>query len=260
MSSRARSILAAVVSLGCATYFFATLARGAKAAAILVPISVGAAAAATMMPFLAAQLMARSVWWSNFLLGMLLTALGSHHEARGGVGLLVGCGFALLVADRRALASAADRDGFRPAAYEGTLQLMLVLALADAQTLTLFALLERESFPATAKVYALVACGLVAGFVGLLRLSLWGVTLTMSSAAALAAVIITGHFPQDSIVAPPLLAMATLQLAVPLPMLLSMLLKRRGPEIPARVRALVARGFVVALAVATVAFRLRYRL
>lgn len=37
------------------------------------------------------------------------------------------------------LAAVADSAGFRPAAYAGTLRLLPVLALADAQTLVLFA-------------------------------------------------------------------------------------------------------------------------
>ena len=253
MSSRLRAALAALVGLGGAGVFVFKIHGGAKAAAYIPPTALIVAAAAAQVPWLGAQLLARGLWWSNLVLGVLLVFFGSRSEATLGLGLAVACGAALVMADRRALTAAAESAGFRPAAYGGTLQLLMVLALADAQTLGLFAVIEARHQGPTATVFALVALGLLAGFVGLMRLALWGVGLTMASSAALLFVIVTAAVRVDRDLRLPLGAVAALQLAAPLPMLASMALKKRLPEAPLRVRGMIANGVIVAVVLATVA-------
>ncbi len=255
MNARIRSIAAALAGLAGAGYFFFTLPNTAKAAAYIPPVSLVLAAVAAQLPKLGAQLLARGIWWSNLVLGVLLTVLGSSNESFMGLGLTVACGAALVLSDHRALTAAADSAGFRPAAYAGTLQLLLVLALADAQTLILFAAIEASDHGTSAKLFALVAVGFLVGFVGLLRLALWGVGLTMASAFALAAALLWGGVRIDHDLQKPLLVIAAMQLLVPLPMLASMALKRKLPEAPTRLRAHLARGFVVAVVALTVLAR-----
>ena len=256
MNARIRPILAALSGLAGAGYFYFALPDAAKPAAYIPPVSLVLAAAAAQVPKLGAQLLARGIWWSNLVLGVLLTLLGSGSEGRLGVGLTVACGAALVLSDHRTLTSAAESAGFRPAAYAGTLQLLLVLALADAQTLILFAAIEASAHGDSSKLFALVAVGLLVGFVGLLRLALWGVGLTMASAFALAAAIVSGAVRIDHDLHKPLLVIAAMQLLVPLPMLASMALKRRLPEAPTRLRAHLARGIVVTVVALTVLARI----
>lgn len=255
MNARIRSIVAALSGLAGGAYFFFALPDTAKPAAYIPPVSLVLAAVAAQIPKLGAQLLARGVWWSNLVLGVLLTILGSSSEGHLGVGLTVACGAALVLSDHRALTAAADAAGFRPAAYVGTLQLLLVLALADAQTLILFAVIEASDHGASTKLFALVAAGLLVGFVGLLRLALWGVGLTMASSFVLAAAIVSGAVRIDHDLHKPLLVIAAMQLVVPLPMLASMALKRRLPEAPTLLRAHLARGVVIAVVALTVLAR-----
>lgn len=253
MTPRVRSVLAALAGLAGGAYFAHALPDSAKKAALIPPAALLVAAVVAQIPRLGAQLLARGLWWSNLVLGVLLTVMGTASEAHLGLPLLSLCGLALVMADHRMLTAAAESEGFRPAAYTGTLQLLLVLALADSQTLLLFAAIEAERSHASAAIFALVAAGLLAGFVGLLRLALWGVGLTMVSSLALAVALVTRAVEFDRDLRAPLLVVAALQLVAPLPMLASMTLKRRLPEMPTRMRALGARAVVVLVVVATVA-------
>ncbi|MEZ4410937.1 MAG: hypothetical protein R3A52_31335 [Polyangiales bacterium] len=248
-----RSALAALLGLVGAGFFVFKIHGDAKAAAYIPPAALLVAAAAAQIPWLGAQLLARGLWWSNLVLGALLVFFGGGSESSLGAGLAAACGAALVMADRRELSAAAETAGFRPAAYAGTLQLLLVLALADAQTLGLFAVIEARHQGATAAVFALVALGLLAGFAGLIRLALWGVGLTMASAAALLAVMVTRAVRVDHDLRVPLGGLAVLQLAAPLPMLVSMALKKKLPEAPLRVRGMLANGVIVAVVLVTLA-------
>lgn len=262
MSPRVRAPLAALLGLVGAGFFVFKIHGDAKAAAYIPPTALLVAAAAAQIPWLGAQLLARGLWWSNLVLGVLLVFFGGGSESTLGAGLAAACGAALVMADRRALSSAAESAGFRPAAYAGTLQLLLVLALADAQTLGLFAVIEARHQGATSAVFALVALGLLAGFAGLVRLALWGVALTMASSAALLAVLVTRAVRVDHDLRVPLGGIALLQLAAPLPMLLSMALKKKLPEAPLRVRGMLANAVIVAVVLVTLAawvFRIKLR-
>ena len=100
----------------------------------------GPLVAAPLVQFssLGAQLLARGFGWSNVVLGVILVYAGTRNESLLGLPLVLGCGAALLLADRRALVAAAERAYCRRVASAGTLQLLMVLALPSAPTLLLF--------------------------------------------------------------------------------------------------------------------------
>jgi len=252
MNARLRGLLAGLCGLAGAGVFVESLPQTRTTAALIPPAALALAALAAPFPWLGAQLLARGLWWSNLVLGLVLVGLGSAHEIGIGTALTVGCAAALVVADRRALTTAAASAGFRPAAYAGTLQLLLVLALADAQTLLLFGAIEARRSGPSSSIFFGLAVGFVLGFVGLLRLSLWGVGLTMASALTLGVLVGTHAMRFETDLLPVLLVIAAVQLVVPLPMLVSMATKRPLPALSLRARGLYARAVVVALALCAV--------
>ncbi len=249
---RVRAALAGLSGLVGAALFASDVHIGGNKAVLIPIVALVMAAVAGQVLQLGAQLLARGFWWSNLVLGFLLCILGSGHELSPGVGLVIACGAALLIADRRALLATAEAANYRPSAYAGTLQLVMVLALADAQTLGLFsAIMLRDHATDTAGVvFACAAAALVLGFVGLYRLALWGVLLTMGTALALAVAMITGLVRPEREITTPVLVLCAGQVAVPLPMLLSMVTRRPLPSLSPRVRsALGSAGVVVAVAI-----------
>ncbi len=254
MSVRMRQILAALAGLGGAGVFAAFIfakEHVKKQAYVPVVALVVAAVAAQLRP-LGAQLLARGLWWSNLVLGVLLCATGNGPEEGIGEALAAGCGVALVVADRRALAEASEGAGYRPVAYAGTLQLLMVLALADAQTLGLFALIFYPQ--AQSVLLGVGALGLLAGFAGLYRLSLAGVAATMATSLGVLVALATQAVRVDRDLDAPLMVISAVQLAVPLPMLASIALRRPLPAPPARLRGRLADAVVVALVVGAVAW------
>lgn len=261
MSPQGRGVLAGLLGLAGGVHFAWALPGTAKPAAFVPPAALLVAFLGAPLRHLGAQLLARGLWWSNLLLGVMLVLLGSGHERAVGPALAAACGAALVVADRRALGEAAAREGFRPASYGGTLQLLMVLALADAQTLGLFAMVELDHNTATVVLFGLCALAFLTGFAGLLRLAMWGVGLTMASAFVLLVAVLSQAAPIDRELRLPLTVLASLQLLAPLPMLASMALKRRWPEPSHRTQAWFARGVILLVVAATLlAHRLNVRL
>lgn len=253
-----RTLLTALLSLAGAVAFYVSLPASRATAALIPPLALVVAGIATLTRPLGAQLLARGLWWSNFFLGGLLALVGSRRESTTGALLGLCCAGALLLADRTRLTAAADAAGFRPAAYAGTLQLLLVLALADAQTLVLFGAIGARDGGPTSAVFLGLALGFAAGFVALLRLSLVGVGLTMASALGLCLVATTHVVPVDRDLRLPLLVVACIQLAVPLPMLVSIVTRRPLPALPMRTRAHAARAVIVLIVLATAAARMLF--
>lgn len=252
-----RALLASAASLLGAVLFAATLGHGATAPALVPILALVVAAFAVHVTALGAQLLARALWWSNLALGALMSITGGGSEFRLGLALALACAAGLTLADRRALAGAAETAGFRPVAYAGTLQLLMVLALADAQTMGLFALIAlRRTGPQSPQLFALFAAAFVVAFVGLYRLALWGVVVGMSAAVGLLATLTTGALHPHHKLVPFLYAIATLQLAAPLPMIASMVSRRPLPSLPPRARSAVATVLVAAVALAAVAARI----
>lgn len=252
--TRARQLAASAAGLGAAGLFWSNIHD--SSGPVFIPVgALTIAAVAAQLPWLGAQLLARGLWWSNMLLGVLFCVLGSYRERFMGVEMTLLCALALLVADRKALARAALGAGFRPTAYLSTLQLMMVLALGDAQTLGLFAALGiRNASERVGSVwFSLGALGLMVGFVGLYRVSLWGVFTVMGTALCLALAILGGAIDRLDDLGTPLLVGCAVQLVVPLPMLISMALKRPLPSLPGASRGIAASAAVVLVSAAAVA-------
>ena len=220
--------------------------------AVLVPmVALLFAAIAAHGNHLGAQLYARAAWWSNLLLGLFITVVGSKSEMAEGVILAWGCGGALLVADRRDLALATARGKYSPVAYRGTLQLLMVFALADTLTLLLLGSLAVDGGDNTeALVFFSAAAALIAGFVGLYRLAAWGFALTMGTSAALGVLVVFGRTIRDNEMVTALVVLCVLQLMAPLPMIGSMLTGRRLPAVPSHLAGVLRSGIVVLIVVA----------
>lgn len=218
---------------------FVTSIKGDEPSVFIPPGAIAVGALAIHFRPMGAQLLGRALFWSNFVLGVLLCFLGSGRERSAGIGLVLGCGLALILAERRALAEAAEERAFRPAAYAGTLELVMVLALADAQTCLLFAALDKYE----RWVFAIATIGFVIGFVGLYMLRLWGIVATMTTALMIAiAILAKVANMHDATI--PLAVMFTAQILAPLPMLFSILTKRPLPSPRPALRGWLAAGFV----------------
>jgi hypothetical protein len=249
---RSRVLLASFMAIVGAVVFRLSIHGGEPT--VYIPV-VATALGALVIHFraLGAQLLGRALFWSNFVLGSFLCFLGSSSDESASIGLLVGCGLALLLAERRALAEAADARGFRPASFAGTIELLMVLALADAQTCLLLGLLSKTHH---AELLLIAAVGLIVGFVGLYRLVLWGVVVTMSTATALSLTMLSGIFGMNDAQVPFGLLFG-LQVLAPLPMLYSLATKRALPQPNPRLRSLAASVLVgvVMIVSLTAAFR-----
>jgi hypothetical protein len=135
---------------------------------------------------LGAQLFSRAVWWSNLGLGTALAVVGAYRESESGALMSLACGLALLVIGRRGLAEASEAGGFAPAAFRGSLLLLMVLALADAQTFLLFGVvgLNKSGYVAAwGPGLLVVGVSYAIAFVGLYRLALWGALVSVATSA-----------------------------------------------------------------------------
>jgi hypothetical protein len=237
---RARALIASIVAVVGAVSF--RIAMSTNEATIYIPVvAIIIGALVIHLRPLGAQLLGRALFWSNFILGTLLCLIGSGSERWSGFGLLFGCGFALVLVERRALTEAADDRGFRPAAFAGTIELLMVLALADAQTCLLLGVIGKADGYWGFFVGALA---LVIGFVGLYRLALWGVVVTMSTATLLALSMFAGVFRLNDAQVPLGIVFAA-QVLAPLPMLWSLVTKQQLPRPNPRFRSAVVSIFIV---------------
>jgi uncharacterized membrane protein (UPF0136 family) len=208
---------------------------------------------------MATQLFARAVHWSNLGLGVILCILGSHKERDRGVVLAVACALALMVAGRVGLREAERRAAFVPAAFKSSLLLLMVLALADAQT---FFLLGGASLSDHQRRFAFVlfaaALVMIVGFVLLMRLSLVGLFANVGTCIlvfAYAALHTGAHksFPEIMMVLTGLHALAAS------PTLYAVLTRRPVPGLGPRGRAIGATAVLIGSMVGSIgcwAFRL----
>jgi hypothetical protein len=157
-----------------------------------------------------AQIAARSVWWSNLVLGALMSAVGNRHEPPLGVALAFGTGAAL--------------------AFRATLSLGMILAVADAQALSFIGALSIEAHHASGRPWLLFACAaaLGASIVGLYRLRVWGLALAFVGALAVGACALSDAFGVPENIARMFAATSALALLVPLPVFVA-IARRRAP-------------------------------
>jgi hypothetical protein len=180
------------------------------------------------------QLLARAVWWSNLLLGTLIASSGANNERTIAALLALFTGGALIAVGRADLDEATPSGSFLPTAFRGTLICMLVMAMADAQSLLLFGALELTEphrFAGALLPRALpiaIAAPLLLSVIGLYRLRLWGLLLNLAASLALAVLAVTStlDLPGPLLVAYTVTAAAQWLAALPL---LVALVRHRAP-------------------------------
>jgi hypothetical protein len=255
----ARRLLAGIAALASGVAFAAAVNDNRELT--LIPIAaLLVAAVAVHSSRLGPQLVARAAWWSSFALGVVLCLLGGRGERHAGIGLTLACGGALLLVGHRELGAAGERGGYVPAAFRSSLLLLMVLALADAQTFLLLGglTMNKSGMDDAPGGLLLVAASALylAGFVGLYRLALWGaiVNVVTSGAALLAFGPLEVSVTSD--VRPVILTLAAVHVLAASPMLVSALLKRPLPQASPRVRALGASAVVAVVGLSSVLFAL----
>jgi hypothetical protein len=195
------------------------------------------------------QLMARAAIWAAVIFNMVLAHIGWWTSAASAAA--VTGSLALLIAGP---AASAEPGAFQPVAYQRTLTLSLVLGLADAFTLwmwTGFAVLDHAPMPVTAWLLAFAVITLVS-VIGLYRLRMWGLALSVLANLGIAIVFGAGlvQVQELKII---FITTAIAQLVVALPVLAGVIL-RRPLEPPAWLlrasRLLVPTALVMMIALA----------
>jgi hypothetical protein len=145
------------------------------------------------------QLLVRAVLWSNLLLAAVIAWCGSHREIAIAGALGGSTGAALLALGKAGLDDARGR--FVPVAFRGTLIALLVMALADAQTLALWGSLFVEkgwSNRGAGLITLAIAVAFIAGVAGLYRLRAWGLLINSVAAVGLIVAAACGVFREVS--------------------------------------------------------------
>ncbi len=210
------------------------------------------AALVVHLPRLGPQLMARSIAWANALLGVVLAVLGGSTESTVGAVLCGGSAAALALLGRQGLAQAAAASGRRAVAFPGTLLLLMVLTLADAQTYTLFAVLLH--FDRAGMGLALGAAAMIVGFVGLYRVEIWGAVVSVGASVLLllAYLVVYPHSLGKDHMNELVGGMSFAQIVAGAPMLFAIATERKLPRMPPVIRLVagpVFLGLVTLLAV-----------
>ena len=213
--SRLLVLVMSAMAGGC---FFFFSAEPPIAWALLIPtvVLVGAG----LLQFrqtLGAQLLARAVWWSKLLLGTLVALCGGQNEQPYGALIAGLCGMTLLLAGPTKMDAGSESV---PISHRGLWVLALIMAMADTVTLLfwgMMGLLRGEGF-----LFLGCVTLMAVGIVGLLRLRMWGLLVTLVGNIVVASLILLDSFdqlPHEPLVL--LLSTAVLQLFVPLPMIVS---------------------------------------
>jgi hypothetical protein len=251
----ARLVVAGLGSLGAAASFFGMMRDSGLGAAWIPIVFLGAAALLIHHGALGSQLVARSVWWANLVLGTLLSVAGTHHEQYVGVGMALGTGAALLAMGRLGLD---ERPGsaFRPVAFRTTLTLGMIMAVADAQALTFLGAVQTEksvqyrewaeSSDALHGVALLASAAVLAlAIAGLYRLRVWGLLLAALGSLGVATLAVTGAYGFEGPLCAGLEATSAVQIALAAPIFVA-IARRRAPAAAAPSRLVrVAPALVV---------------
>ena len=186
------------------------------------------AAVAARQEGLGPQIFTRGVLWSNLLLSLILTVGAGRSDAALGLLLAPTAGGALLVLGRVGLD--ARSDAFAPKAFRGPLLLALVMALADALSLLLFAFVTITKSHGVG-FFPLAGCAAVMliAIAGLYRLRTWAVVLNIIGNIGVAALALAGALELFEPVVYALCTTAVIQLIIPIPMVLAMI-RGRAPE------------------------------
>ena len=228
-----RRVFASIASLAGVWGFFELIHGSEQAIAFLPTICLVAAAVLVHVPRLGPQLLARAAWWSNFALGFFIAATGANRtEGRGAIIMTTALGLALFLVGQKGLNEAGERTGFAPTVFRTTFMLLMVLVLADAQTLGLFAVaFSRVRLAADFYITAFGAAALVGAFVGLYRLTLWGVLASLVTSTVVAALFLL-ELGNKRELATFVTLLCGLQILVAAPMLVCIVTKRSLPRAP----------------------------
>lgn len=133
------------------------------------------------------QMLLRALLWSSALLGALVNIVEPSVVPVTAAFAGVVAGGALLILRQHGLEPERYTGSFAPVAHRGVLTLMMILAVADAQTLVSWTNGSYWHHPAA----GICGMAMVVGIVGLSRLELWGLLLSamMSLGVAIAALL-----------------------------------------------------------------------
>lgn len=271
--SPARLRLASVATAIAALAFFGLAVRRAlsvwspwvagnlqlRVAPILPLLILGWAVLAAHTPKLRAQLLCRAAWWSSLIVGVLVSLnYGAPLDKSFGAVAAVGCAVALLSTGGRGLDIQEPDHPFAPVRFREHLLLALVMAAADALTLTFSGLMQLRFGAAGWNLagtvsYAgpTVAAALVMALAvwGVYRLRTWALLLNLIANIAIAYLALEGALRLSPTVSVSLAATAAVQCFIPVPILASALGDRHaGQPFMAPVRRWLIRGSVVLLA------------
>lgn len=175
-----------------------------------------------------AQLFARAVWWSHLVLGGIIAMCANGTDHKRGIAMAIASAAALLFAGREQLAS--PTSAFAPNMFRGSLTAILVMALADVQSLLLFGMIGSSDngggMGILSTLLLLIAGVMAIAVYGLFRLRMWALVLT-----ALADVALVGLMSQSGALPGGLrtayVVSAAVQIALMLPIVMAIV--RRAP-------------------------------
>lgn len=244
-----RSLLASALSLLAALLYVLGIRHEWYIAALPIALLVAAAVMAHR-PSLGAQVFARGMWWSNLAFGLVVSATSSGRDARYFGALAIVAGAALLVSGRKPLAEASATAGYLPAALKSALMLLMVLALADAQTFLFFGtaeFIDQNDKLGVPPVMVAIGVGYSIGFFGLYRLQVWGALLNAGLSAVVLLLLYAFSLVRAEEPRTFLAILAVLHFVVAAPVGLAALSGTKLPTLPARARGLGADAIVGAL-------------
>mgnify|MGYP000391821280 CR=1 FL=1 len=180
-------------------------------------------------PRLGAQLLCRSVWWSNLVVGLLVAMnYTATLDKLAGALIAVACAVALVSVGEQGLDVQEPDHPFAPVRFRGHLQLALVMAAADALTLAFSSLLQLRfgmagwNLLATTRYAGPTVCAAVVMAVavwGVYRLRTWALFLNLVANIAIAYLALEGTLNLSPSVSVALATTAAVQSFIPVPIL-----------------------------------------
>jgi hypothetical protein len=167
------------------------------------------------------QMLLRALLWSTAMLGALVNFVEPAVVPLTAAVAAIGCGGALLVLREHGLEPERYSGSFAPVAHRGVLTVMMILAVADAQTLISWTNGSEWEDP----LPGLCGIAMVVGIVGLYRLRMWGLLLNVAMNAIVAGMAAAGWLGLPPPVVVLLCATAAVQLGLAASVLRSI---RRG--------------------------------
>jgi hypothetical protein len=200
------------------------------------------------------QILARGVWWSNLVLGVLLSLAGGSDEREIGLVMAIATGLPLLVMGRMGLGED-ERSAFRPIAFRTTLVLGMTMAVADIQALLFWGAIKIENEGGSRGPLAqrtqgmlllLAAAMMVVAVVGLYRLRVWGLLFGALCAAGLIGVMASGVCGLPGPLPESFIVTSAVQLLLPAPIVVAIVRGRAPAPRAASHLARLAPALVVA--------------